>query len=437
MYEILFIGAHPDDVEMGCGGTIAKCSKAGYNTKIVILTDDVDEDATRRQEALSAAKELGVKVENIVFFGTKDGSLKADRLSVGKLRKILAEKNIDPDLVFIHSQFDSHNDHRAAHELCLATFREKCLLTYTIPNSLIENDSVDHLWIDITKFKDVKIRALGKHQSQASAGRILYDAIERSTKTDSDKLTGKFYEKYSIIEQKGADPSIVTQLNDNPLSAFWYDLIQQSKIYNIEGQSSKDNRAYQRRLEVPRKGLAEMLENLQSGFGFSPNIIDGYSCRSYEAPSLMEDEHVIISGGSVSNTISRDYFDHFSDIKFKIDYEMPGYKNINILNIHNGQRLFSEYGRSHSGMKTVEIDYGILSILRNPCSRKEKLVIGCMGINIYGTQACFRFLSDEKLVRFLKEKSPSLLSDNKGVQIILKYTPSNHEINIHDYHLIH
>lgn len=120
----LAIGAHPDDIEFGCGGTLAKWADAGTEIHLLVLTDgskgtwntDDDLDAlvrTRRAEAREAARVLG---NGVVHFGNFiDGELESD--VAGRTAVCRAIREVRPDVVIGHDpwkRYRLHPDHRHA-----------------------------------------------------------------------------------------------------------------------------------------------------------------------------------------------------------------------------------------------------------------------------------------------------------------------------------
>ncbi|HET9226713.1 MAG TPA: bacillithiol biosynthesis deacetylase BshB1 [Thermoanaerobaculia bacterium] len=115
--DVLAIGSHPDDVELGCGGTLALLAKQGKKVGILHLTRGErgtrGTEEERRQEAEDAGKALGA-VE-IGFLDCGDGAFRTGEAEedalIGKLREWR------PDLLLAPSPSDRHPDHRRAHQL--------------------------------------------------------------------------------------------------------------------------------------------------------------------------------------------------------------------------------------------------------------------------------------------------------------------------------
>jgi LmbE family N-acetylglucosaminyl deacetylase len=183
---VLAVGAHPDDIEFGCGGTLAKWAQAGCVVHHLVLTDgskgtwnpDADIEAlvsTRREEQREAARRLGARGE-VVFFDQIDGDLEATR----ELRSRLAReiRRLKPTVVLGHDpwkRYRLHPDHRAAgFLLCDAVvaardphfFREHGMAHHRPTHMLLwEADEPDHAE-DIGSVVDTKISALLAHGSQ-------------------------------------------------------------------------------------------------------------------------------------------------------------------------------------------------------------------------------------------------------------------------------
>ena len=182
----LAIAAHPDDVEFGCGGTLAKWSAAGCVVHHLICTDgskgswDPHEDtsalvALRQDEQRAAAKSLGASGE-VVFLGHTDGELQSGLTEREEVARVLRE--LKPEVVFGHDpwrRYRLHPDHRQAGLLAVEGivaardphFYPEQGIPHWRPTTLLlwEADVVDHVE-DVTEFVDAKLAALLEHRSQ-------------------------------------------------------------------------------------------------------------------------------------------------------------------------------------------------------------------------------------------------------------------------------
>lgn len=200
--DVLAIGAHPDDVELGCGGTVAKLAKAGRTVGILNLTrGEAGTRGTaeeRRLEAEEAARALGV-VE-LRFLDCGDGSLRSGRTEEDALIEALRE--LRPELVLSPTPYDRHPDHIRAHRMVQAccfysglsargtqahpTHRPAAVFSY------MQHDSFEPAFVvDITDSWDAKLLSLAAHRSQihrpdaASAGSAGSAEVGPPTKVSS------------------------------------------------------------------------------------------------------------------------------------------------------------------------------------------------------------------------------------------------------------
>jgi bacillithiol biosynthesis deacetylase BshB1 len=179
--DVLAFGAHPDDVELGCGGTLALLAEAGRQVGIVHLTRGEagtrGTEETRRAEAVAAAEVLGAQILEIVDCG--DGHLRHGDAEEDLVIEIL--RRYRPDLVLAPTPADRHPDHGRAHRLVsdscfyaglagrglagevgeLAPHRPAAMLAY------MQHDPFDvSLVVDVSPVWEVKQRALDCYQSQ-------------------------------------------------------------------------------------------------------------------------------------------------------------------------------------------------------------------------------------------------------------------------------
>lgn len=127
--RVLAVGAHPDDVEFGCGATLAQWARAGAHVELAVLTDgskgtwDPDGDLAalvtrRREEQRAALRKLGGI--DVHFFAAVDGELDADAPTRERMCALL--RTVRPDVVLGHDpwkQYRLHPDHRHAGQLVL------------------------------------------------------------------------------------------------------------------------------------------------------------------------------------------------------------------------------------------------------------------------------------------------------------------------------
>src|SRR3989338_7266687 len=109
--RILAVGAHPDDVELGCGGVIAKHIFLGDSVFVLVLTNgERGNHATNQEECLASMTSLGIKKENIFFGNLPDGYISDDHRTVDLIEFYI--KKFDITRVYTHAPHDRHQDHR-------------------------------------------------------------------------------------------------------------------------------------------------------------------------------------------------------------------------------------------------------------------------------------------------------------------------------------
>lgn len=130
--NILAIGAHPDDIELGCGGTLIKAAQLGHNIFMYVLTrgEASGDPVERTKEAMAAAAFIGARTLWVDNF--EDANLTVCRELVSRIEYFIDQSKAD--LVLTHSENDYHHDHRAAAEATLEAGRySRNIVAYEIP----------------------------------------------------------------------------------------------------------------------------------------------------------------------------------------------------------------------------------------------------------------------------------------------------------------
>ncbi len=130
--KILCLGAHADDLEIGCGGTILTLLRRPGSAHIwwVVFCSD----KTRAQEATAGAEQFleGAQDCHVIVKSFRDGFLPYEGMKVKEFFEEL-KSQCSPDVIFTHKQEDRHQDHRLISELTWNTFRDHLILEYEIP----------------------------------------------------------------------------------------------------------------------------------------------------------------------------------------------------------------------------------------------------------------------------------------------------------------
>ena len=162
--RILAIGAHPDDIEIACGGTLAKMRDAGYIIHGLILTsgEQGDNPEMRPNEARQGASFLGLEQVRVLRF--TDTRLQDQSLDiVGAVETVIQE--FQPDIILTHSNHDQHQDHQAVYEATLRAGRnQSTILCYESPSCTKE--FIPSFFVDIEEHVDIKIESIREHWGQ-------------------------------------------------------------------------------------------------------------------------------------------------------------------------------------------------------------------------------------------------------------------------------
>jgi LmbE family N-acetylglucosaminyl deacetylase len=171
--RVLAIGAHPDDVEIGCGGALAKHRACGDILHILTLSrgamgGDVN---VRTAEAQRAAALLGAKLE---FGNLQDGHITEGIETIEIIEAAIRE--LRPTHVYTHCLEDTHQDHRAVHAASLVAARAvPNVYCYQSPSSTVEFRP--NRFVDITEYKRAKLQAIGAYKSQVDRMASLQDDV--------------------------------------------------------------------------------------------------------------------------------------------------------------------------------------------------------------------------------------------------------------------
>lgn len=162
--KILALGAHPDDIEYGCGGTFLKFARKGIDIYFMVLTKGEfgGDPKIREKEQKEAMKLMGIK--DIFWGGCVDTELPNERIIITKIDEVI--EKVKPDEVYVNTPEDIHQDHRALAECTLAATRYvKRVLFYEDYTSI--NFEPD-IFIDIEDVLEEKQKLIQVYSSQVT-----------------------------------------------------------------------------------------------------------------------------------------------------------------------------------------------------------------------------------------------------------------------------
>ena len=184
--NVLAIGAHPDDIDFCCGGTLIRCAERGDKVTMCIVTDGRGHPvgdpaavaARRRAEAEQSAAVLGGQLR---WLGIPDGAVVDDLETRRKFIQLMV--NVQPDLIITHSPSDYHSDHNMTSQLVTATVQMAWApppgvtgspLRKQVPVAFMcTSNAINFLpeeYVDVSAVWDRKVQMVLNHKSQYLRG---------------------------------------------------------------------------------------------------------------------------------------------------------------------------------------------------------------------------------------------------------------------------
>jgi LmbE family N-acetylglucosaminyl deacetylase len=200
---ILAVGAHPDDIELGCGGTIRAASKLGKKVIAVFMSkgEHSGDPEIRPKESIEALKLLGVKE---VYFGDfPDTEIPCDHRAIDFLEAFyIAHK---PETILTHTVNDIHQDHRQVGWVSVSAFRNAPqLLAYETPR--VTPSFSPTYFVDISNCVTDKWNALKCHLSQKTKRYITYESMINLASFRGSQVSlsaAEAFEVFRFVERSG------------------------------------------------------------------------------------------------------------------------------------------------------------------------------------------------------------------------------------------
>ncbi len=188
MKRCLVIGAHFDDAELGCGGTMAKLIAEGKEVYKLTLTDNVTKFIqmgidvsynTSKEDSKKACEVLGV-TEILDFVPVECNHLEYSAHLMQRIESVIFEKKIDT--VFIHHSSDMNQDHVAAAKLCMTAARHcENIFAYQSNGYIIENQFNPTVFFDVSDYYDKKRDSLYCYQGDHDRFNRLFETSLKKT----------------------------------------------------------------------------------------------------------------------------------------------------------------------------------------------------------------------------------------------------------------
>ena len=189
---VLAVGAHPDDLELGIGGTLARLSASGARVVMAVLSIP-NHLESRSAEARRAAKILGCEIRLL----TPDRCSRVEDLKshelVGMIDGLVRE--LRPSAMFSHCLANLHLDHKLAYDACMASQRLSYFDIFCYSPTSCHSVNIafhPHAYIDISETIEAKMKAIRSHSSQFES-RGLKTEHYRDASNRTGKIVGVEY----------------------------------------------------------------------------------------------------------------------------------------------------------------------------------------------------------------------------------------------------
>ena len=211
MKKVLFIGSHPDDIEIGCGATINK-HKRDWNIYCATFSSEGLNGVNKGLKTVQKRSLglLGVSESNCKWYKFRPSFFYKDRQEIWSKLSLL-NSTINPDIIFTHSK-DDHQDHNTLHEETVRNFYNSSIITYQISRS---QRTFDPNYYEILGQEDVdaKMQAMKEYSMYQYEGKeepsvkfCFYEkTIEAQLRANGAYLGKEYVEAYrsiKIIENK-------------------------------------------------------------------------------------------------------------------------------------------------------------------------------------------------------------------------------------------
>ncbi len=163
--KVLVIGAHPDDIEIAAGASIAKLHDAGFEVHALVLSHD---ERGGNADSKLAEAEIGaqfLELDKVLVMNFQDTQMQSQANEIANaIEGVIRE--YEPDMIFTHSRHDLHEDHQTVFESTLRAAHDQrtTILCYESPS--VTDEFLPIYYIDVCGYVDVKIEAIRKHWDQ-------------------------------------------------------------------------------------------------------------------------------------------------------------------------------------------------------------------------------------------------------------------------------
>lgn len=205
--NVLAIGAHFDDIELGCGGSLVKHKKNKDNVYMYVITDSEYEDydgtmmRTRDvaiEEGKNASSILGV--DNLICEELKTKEVQYSVELIEKVNKVIDE--LDINLVYTHWVYDVHQDHSAVGRATLNAARHVPRILMYRSNWYATNAQFNaNFFVDISPYIEIKIKAIEAHKTEYKKfGKKWIDFVKHQNRNSGIEMEVEYAEAFEVIK---------------------------------------------------------------------------------------------------------------------------------------------------------------------------------------------------------------------------------------------
>jgi LmbE family N-acetylglucosaminyl deacetylase len=382
------MGAHPDDIELGCAALIKKVTELQLaDVYLIVLTDD-GKAKTRRREALNGARSMGVPKRRVLFAGLRDGELRVSARSVERIRYMTSEWGIVPDVIITHTEADSHNDHVEANRIAHAAFRQCAFLHFSIHLSAELDRFEPRLFVDLARESlESKAAAIACHGSQVSRLKNVDLTIHEQILGHSAGLKRVEAFEVRLPGQDHTSAKDLLALSDSPFHRFWLPIMTAEPITIFHEGYSQPGAP----IDWPTGHENAGREALRQAFNdrwLPRSPLREQASDEADVMASLNGNSVVLVGGAVNNVAVRNIYNRMRGTVWAIDYDVPRTEPAYLLNRATGARYYPRFDGSNS----AQVDYGVLSRVTNPFSPKRKIVCAA-GATGRATRAALELLA--------------------------------------------
>jgi len=214
---VLAIGAHPDDIEIGCAGTLALLKNQGHEVIHLIVTSGEEGKQSLSKNALKRIREAEagrsariIGSSRILFFGAPDGLTSFSKKM--KIRLVALLRELCPDIVFTHGSSDHFPDHQIVHQMTMSSIlaaggpwysdvpqpphKVPQVYGYEVWNPI----SKYQLAVDISSVMSMKLEAIQAHSSQTADVDYVGAVSGLAKYRGATSMSGEFAEVFEILK---------------------------------------------------------------------------------------------------------------------------------------------------------------------------------------------------------------------------------------------